>query len=79
MGSPPGEGLYRRPDEDQVTVAITRGYWLGATEVTKGEWKRFMGPSPHDRHIPDHDRKPVQPDLAAISFKLPGGKDPFKS
>src|SRR5207249_7259033 len=35
MGSPPGEPE-RRPGEDQVEVALTRGFWAGKYEVTQG-------------------------------------------
>src|SRR5438105_1672008 len=39
MGSPPGEPE-RRPDEAQVDVTLTRGFWMGKYEVTQGQWKR---------------------------------------
>jgi sulfatase modifying factor 1 len=45
MGSPPGEPE-RRPDEGQVDVALTRGFWMGTYEVTQGQWKRAMGKLP---------------------------------
>ena len=45
MGSPPGEAE-RRPDETQVEVTLTRGFWAGKYEVTQGQWKRVMGPLP---------------------------------
>ena len=35
MGSPPDEPE-RDDDEDQVRVTLTRGFWLGASEVTQG-------------------------------------------
>ncbi|MFO1021430.1 MAG: SUMF1/EgtB/PvdO family nonheme iron enzyme [Planctomycetales bacterium] len=49
MGSPPTEWVYdyERPDnEDQVTVTLTQGYWLGETEVTQGQWGSVMGSVP---------------------------------
>src|SRR5258706_7720533 len=42
MGSPPTEPE-RRPGEDQVDVTFSHGFWMGAYEVTEGEWKRVMG------------------------------------
>ena len=45
MGSPSGESG-RRPDEAQVDVTLTRGFWIGAFEVTQGEWERFVGAFP---------------------------------
>ena len=45
MGSPPDEAG-RRPDEAQVSVTLTRGFWMGTFEVTQGEWKRIVGACP---------------------------------
>ena len=45
MGSPPGE-VERRPDETQVDVTLTRGFWMGKFAVTQGQWKRVMGKLP---------------------------------
>ena len=45
MGSPPDEPE-RRPDEAQVEVTLTRGFWLGKYEVTQGQWKRVVGKLP---------------------------------
>jgi len=45
MGSPPDEPE-RRPDEDQVEVTLTNGFWMGKYEVTQGEWKRVIGKLP---------------------------------
>jgi formylglycine-generating enzyme required for sulfatase activity len=42
MGSPPGE-VGRAPNEDQVEVELTTGFWLGETEVTVGQWEQLMG------------------------------------
>ena len=43
MGSPPDEAG-RRPDESQVDVTLTRGFWIGKFEVTQGQWTRISGP-----------------------------------
>ena len=42
MGSPTSEeGRY--DDEVQHRVTLTRGFWMGETEVTQGLWKKVMG------------------------------------
>src|SRR5690606_12580790 len=30
----------------QTTVRLTRGYWLGKTPVTQGQWQALMGNNP---------------------------------
>jgi formylglycine-generating enzyme len=45
MGSPESEAE-RRHDEDQVTVEITRGFWMGQYEVTQGQWIAVMRSNP---------------------------------
>jgi formylglycine-generating enzyme required for sulfatase activity len=45
MGSPSDEPG-RRADEAQVRVTLTRGFWMGRTEVTQGEWRRICGAWP---------------------------------
>ena len=45
MGSPPGE-KDRRPNETQVQVKLTQGFWLGKHEVTHREWYEVMGTRP---------------------------------
>jgi sulfatase modifying factor 1 len=42
MGSPKDE-KGRFDDEDQISVTLSRGYWLGKFEVTQREWERLMG------------------------------------
>ncbi|MCC7044776.1 MAG: formylglycine-generating enzyme family protein [Acidobacteria bacterium] len=51
MGSPPAE-QGRRPDEAQVDVTLTRGFFTGAFEVTQGEWRRIVGDVPDRRPSP---------------------------
>ena len=47
MGSPPDEpGRYDRETQHEVT--LTRGYWLGETEVTQGQWRQVMGNNPSE-------------------------------
>ncbi|MFO1004664.1 MAG: SUMF1/EgtB/PvdO family nonheme iron enzyme [Planctomycetaceae bacterium] len=44
MGSPTSEKL-RNENEKQVEVTLTKGYWLGQTEVTQAQWTAVMGAS----------------------------------
>jgi RNA polymerase sigma factor (sigma-70 family) len=32
--------------EDAVDVELSKGFWLGETEVTQGQWQKLMGTSP---------------------------------
>jgi len=41
MGSP-AEEPRRKVDEKQHRVKIMKGYWMGETEVTQGQWKSLM-------------------------------------
>jgi len=45
MGSPVGE-KDREANEAQVTVTLTKPFWLGKTEVTQGQWRQVMGTEP---------------------------------
>ena len=45
MGSPPGEEK-RDDDEKQHRVAITKGFYLGAHEVTQEQYEKIMGNNP---------------------------------
>ena len=45
MGSPPDEPE-RRPDEKQVDVTLTNGFWMGKYEVTQSQWKQVVGKLP---------------------------------
>ena len=57
MGSPPSEdGRY--DDERQHEVTLTKGFWLGETEVTQGQWKRLM----NGETVVDLARKGLQDD-----------------
>jgi sulfatase modifying factor 1 len=60
MGSPPGEPE-RRPDEAQVEVRLTRGFWMGKSEVTQGDWKRVVGDLPGEltAELPAGEEYPV--------------------
>jgi formylglycine-generating enzyme required for sulfatase activity len=60
MGSPRNEPE-RRPDEDQVEVTLTKGFWMAKFEVTQGQWKRLIGelPGPLTEQLPEGDEFPV--------------------
>lgn len=60
MGSPRSEPE-RRPDETQVEVTLTRGFWIAKYEATQGDWKRVMGklPAPPTLELPEADDLPV--------------------
>ncbi len=45
MGSPDDEED-RDDDETRHRVTLTRGFWIGATEVTQGQWQALMGNKP---------------------------------
>jgi len=47
MGSPPME-KERDSDETQHKVVLTKGFWMGETEVTQGQWEAVMGCNPSD-------------------------------
>jgi sulfatase modifying factor 1 len=49
MGSPETE-TGRKPDESpETTVTLTKGYWMGNTEVTIGQWKAITGMNVRDK------------------------------
>jgi formylglycine-generating enzyme required for sulfatase activity len=43
MGSPAGEPGRRADEGPPTRVALTKGFWLGKTFVTIGQWKNVMG------------------------------------
>jgi len=58
IGSPLSE-QGREPRETLHQVTLTRGYWLGRTEVTQGEWSAVLGTQPsHFRDL--GPRAPVE-------------------
>ena len=48
MGSPEGEPG-RDDDEHQHRVTLSRGFWLGETEVTQKQWETVMGSTLRDQ------------------------------
>lgn len=47
MGSPEDENG-RDDDELQHKVTLTKGFWIGKTEVTQRQWKTVMGTNPSE-------------------------------
>ena len=45
MGSPADEAT-RFNDETQHRVTLTKGFWMGKTEVTQAQWEQVMGSKP---------------------------------
>jgi formylglycine-generating enzyme len=58
MGSPANEPEHR-PDEAQVEVRLTKGFWMGKYEVTQGQWKRLVGEFPQPQPTGEGDEFPV--------------------
>jgi formylglycine-generating enzyme required for sulfatase activity len=52
MGSPASEPA-SASNEEQVQVTLTRGFWIGQTEVTQGQWQKVMETTPWkgQRHV----------------------------
>jgi len=51
MGSPESEQGRKADESPQTTVTLTKGYWLGKTEVTVGQWKAVTGQGVRDKLI----------------------------
>jgi sulfatase modifying factor 1 len=49
MGSPVTEPGRKADENPQATVILTKGYWLGKTEVTIGQWKAVTGMNVRDK------------------------------
>jgi formylglycine-generating enzyme required for sulfatase activity len=43
MGSPPSEPMAAADEHPQTHVTLTKGFWLGQTMVTIGQWKQLTG------------------------------------
>jgi serine/threonine protein kinase/formylglycine-generating enzyme required for sulfatase activity len=48
MGSPAGE-VGREHNEGPVEVTLSRGFWIGKTEVTQSQWQKVMGTGLQDQ------------------------------
>jgi len=53
MGSP-SEEKERNPNENQVKVRLSKGFWMAQTECTQKQWKAVMG-TPPPSHFPGDD------------------------
>ncbi len=74
MGSPASEDG-RDADETQHRVTFTKGFWLGQTEVTQGQWKKIM----NGETIIDLARKALQDDTEyTIAGKMQTIRDFYK-
>lgn len=51
MGSPSTEPGHRSDESPQTQVTLTRGYWLGQTEVTIAQWKAVMNETLRDHVV----------------------------
>ena len=76
MGSPASEEG-REDDETQHKVQLTRGYWLGGSEVTQAFWKAVMKGNPSDfkgddRPVEEVSWKDVQAFLTRLNGLVPG-------
>jgi formylglycine-generating enzyme required for sulfatase activity len=49
MGTADSEQGRKADESPQTTVTLTKGYWLGITEVTIGQWKAVTGQSLRDK------------------------------
>lgn len=60
MGSPDTEPSHR-PDETQVEVTLSKGFWMAKYETTQGQWKRVVGklPGKATAELPEGDDLPV--------------------
>lgn len=65
MGSPASEP-YRRKDETQHEVELTRSYWLGMHEVSQREFQEVMGRNPSFFAPSGIGRSRVRPKEASI-------------
>ena len=43
MGSPASEPLRKADESPRTQVTLTKGFWLGKTLITIGQWKNMMG------------------------------------
>ena len=71
MGSPLTEDG-RDDDERQHEVTLTKGFWMGETEVTQGQWKKMMG----GETVIDLARKALQDDT---EYMLAGKKQTLRT
>jgi formylglycine-generating enzyme required for sulfatase activity len=54
MGSPDSEKGRYKNESPQTQVTLTKGYWLGKTAVTQGQWEALMAGNPSNVKGADH-------------------------
>jgi formylglycine-generating enzyme required for sulfatase activity len=57
MGCSPGDNECFDPENSPWQVTISRGFWMGQTEVTQEAWQRVMGTAPSNFKGP---KRPVE-------------------
>lgn len=73
MGSPPGEPG-RDADELLHPVAISNGFWMAATEITRAHWNAVMShgtPDPRDRRPVELSKQDAELFLARLNLLFP--------
>jgi formylglycine-generating enzyme required for sulfatase activity len=59
MGSPDSEAGRKFDEGPQTVVTLSKGFWLGKTEVTQGQWLAVMGSSIADQHTKSGSENPL--------------------
>ncbi|MBR6462474.1 formylglycine-generating enzyme family protein [bacterium] len=73
MGSPSGETGHRS-SENQHSVTLTKGFYVGVFEITQGQYKAVTGSNPSSRQISgtsNYDKNPVE----NVSYDMIRGND----
>lgn len=71
MGSPKtelGRNGKRYDNEDEVSVTLTKGFWLGETEVTQGQWLKVMKTAPWKMGIKEHIKEGANFPALVVSY-----------
>ncbi|MBX3730770.1 MAG: formylglycine-generating enzyme family protein [Candidatus Sumerlaeia bacterium] len=55
MGSPSSESGRHSDEGPQTRVTLTRGFWMGETEVTQAQWNAVMGSEGNPSHFKGDD------------------------
>ncbi len=59
LGSPESESGPGSDEQPQTTVRLTRGFWIGETEITQRQWWLLMETNP-SRNLEGGERAPVE-------------------
>ena len=76
MGCSPGDGECFPDELPAHSVTITKGFWIGQTEVTQEAYKKVMGNEAYERVMPDDlpappNSLPRAPNPEVLKFKGP--------